>query len=182
MYKKKDLILIAKTSFGKSVPIQAVSALVPGTITIIILPLNKVSEEQTAKIACLPGTRPCLVTADTIKANPNIFADIQQGKYTHILLSPEHALGEHFALISRDASFTSKVLMVAVDEVHLVKQWGLSEFRKDYSQLAGLRSKLGDDVVWFACSATVDADTMSKVIAHVKFHPMVKILRTSIER
>src|SRR4051812_14201306 len=72
--------------------------------------------------------------------------------------------------------------MVAIDEVHLVKQWGLSEFCKDYSQLAALRSKLGGKVVWFACSATVDADTMGKVIAHVKFHPMVKILCTSIDR
>src|SRR6266516_819393 len=182
IYKRTDLILIAKTSFGKSVPIQAVSALVPETITIMILPLNKVGEEQAAKIAKLPGTQPCLVTADTVKTDQNIFADIQRRKYTHILISPEQALGEHFTQISRDPSFTSKVTMVAVDEVHLVKQWGLSEFRKDYSRLAELRSRLGESVVWFACSATIDADTKEKVIAHVKFHPMVEILRTSIDR
>ena len=56
-------------SFGKCVPMQAVSTLVPGTITIMILLLNMGGEEQVAKIAKLPRTQLCLVTADTIKAD-----------------------------------------------------------------------------------------------------------------
>ena len=75
-YEKKDLVLVAKTSFGKSVPIQAVSALCRNTIIIMIIPLNKVGEQQAEKISKLPGARPCLVTADTVKANPNIFEEI----------------------------------------------------------------------------------------------------------
>src|SRR5437762_12230833 len=101
-YKKKDLILVAKTSFRKSVPIQAVSVLRRNTITIMIIPLNKVGEQQAEKISKLPRAKPCLVTADTVRANANIFEEIRKGIYTHVLISPEQALAAEFADISKD--------------------------------------------------------------------------------
>ena len=45
---------------------QAPSAVVPNSITIVIIPLNKIGEEQLSKIRSLKATRPYLITSDTI--------------------------------------------------------------------------------------------------------------------
>src|SRR4051812_48616873 len=148
----------------------------------MIIPLNKVGEQQAEKISKLPGAKPCLVTADTVRANTNIFEEIRKGIYTHVLISPEQALAAEFADISKDPAFKSKVWMVAIDEVHLVKQWGISKFREEYSKLGELRSRLGHNIAWFGCTATFDAETRKKAISSVRFNKAVDIIRTSVDR
>ena len=44
-YEKKDLVLVAKMLFGKSISIQAMLALRHNIIMIMIIPLNKVGEQ-----------------------------------------------------------------------------------------------------------------------------------------
>ena len=63
MVDRKDLMLIAKTSFGKSMMFQAISAIIPSRITIVIVPLTTIGEQQRDKIASFPGTKPILLTA-----------------------------------------------------------------------------------------------------------------------
>jgi hypothetical protein len=46
IYNYTDIILIAQTSFSKSLIIQAVSILYKGTISLIFLPLNEIAKEQ----------------------------------------------------------------------------------------------------------------------------------------
>jgi hypothetical protein len=53
-------ILIAKTSFGKSMIPQYVSALKRNTMTIMIIPLTELGKEQLQKIQSLPECRPVL--------------------------------------------------------------------------------------------------------------------------
>src|SRR4051794_22485846 len=72
--------------------------------------------------------------------------------------------------------------MVAIDEVHLVKQWRISKFREEYSKLGELRSRLGHNVAWFGCTATFDAETRKKAISSVRFNKAVDIIRTSVDR
>ncbi len=45
IYKRKDLILIAKTSFGKSMILQAVSLLIRKSIAVVVLPLDQIGLE-----------------------------------------------------------------------------------------------------------------------------------------
>jgi hypothetical protein len=92
IYKRKDLILIAKTSFGKSMILQAASILIRKSITLVVLPLNQIGLEQAEYITRIGG-RPCLLNADTISAK--VLADIRNGKYTHVLISPELAIGDN---------------------------------------------------------------------------------------
>jgi hypothetical protein len=61
--ERKDLILIAKTSFGKSLIPQAVPLLLRGQVIICILPLNVIGEEQVEKVARLPGLTRKLLAA-----------------------------------------------------------------------------------------------------------------------
>lgn len=119
IYRKKDLILIAKTSFGKSMILQAVSVLQDKTTSIIILPLNQIGKEQSRYIKQIGG-RPCLLNKDTI--NDKVLTDIQKAKYTHILISPELAIGDQFHEVLSAPNFSSKLALVVVNETHLVAQ------------------------------------------------------------
>ena len=58
---------------------------------------------------------------------------------------------------------------MAVDELHLVALWG-SGIRPQYAQLSLLRRRLGGDVPWFGCSATLDQKTLDIAREHFTAH------------
>src|SRR5699024_9886179 len=178
IYKRTDLILIAKTAFGKSMVLQAVSVLLEKTITLIILPLQQIGVEQAESIERIGG-RPCFLNADTI--NPSILSEIKEGKYTHILISPELAIGDKFRSILLDQGFRGCLRLVAIDEAHLVLLWGKG-FRTSYAKLNLIRSIIGAEIPWFACSATLDGHALNSLRINVQFNKDVKIQRTSINR
>ena len=57
IFERRDLMLVAKTSFGKSMIMQALPCLIPNAVVIIVLPLNVIGSEQIKKIAKLPYVR-----------------------------------------------------------------------------------------------------------------------------
>ena len=179
IYDREDLILIAKTSFGKSMIPQAVSALRRNTITIMIIPLTALGEEQYHKMERLPGCKPCLLTAKTI--TKMVMRKIRNSEYTHILLSPELANSPEFSNVATDPIFKSRVGLVVVDELHVVKQWG-REFRKQYGRLSSLRRKLGTGIPWFGTTATLPDATLEAVKKSVAFKEDVRVIRTSVDR
>ena len=89
LYTKQDMLLVAKTSFGKSAVLQLLPLLVPDAAVLIILPLNAIGSEQVAKIQALPCAKPIHLKADN--NHNNTLSDIRRGRYTHIFLSPEIA-------------------------------------------------------------------------------------------
>jgi superfamily II DNA helicase RecQ len=46
LYQKEDLVLVAKTSFGKSLIMQILPCLVPNSCIVVILPLLALGSEQ----------------------------------------------------------------------------------------------------------------------------------------
>ena len=178
LFEEKDMILVAKTSFGKSMIMQAMPCLYRASVVIIILPLNAIGAEQKAKIEELPGTRPVHVFTETISAR--LLREIRIGVYTHILISPEMLVGKRFHKILTNPTFRAHVGLVVIDEVHLVANWGGS-FRSSYTQLWKVRSLLGRRP-WFACTATLD-DTTFKIVQELAgFRNNINIVRTSIDR
>jgi superfamily II DNA helicase RecQ len=178
IYKRKDLILIAKTSFGKSMILQAVSILTRKSTTVVVLPLDQIGQEQAEYITRIGG-RPCFLNADTI--SPKVLTNIQNGKYTHILISPELAIGDKFYATAINLVFKERLSLVVIDEAHLVSQWGRG-FRTDYARLGQLRSLFGGCVPWFACSATLDSEALKELKKGVGFEDDVTTMRTSIDR
>ena len=178
IYKRKDLILIAKTSFGKSMILQAVSVLIRKSTTVVVLPLDQVGLEQTEYITRIGG-RPIFLNADTISMK--VLTDIQNGKYTHILISPELAISDKFHATAIHPGFKERLGLVVIDEAHLVSQWGRS-FRTEYARLGQLRALFGSHVPWFACSATLDDEALKKLKEGAGFEDDVTIMRTSIDR
>ena len=178
VYLRKDLILIAGTGFGKSMVLQAVSLLLQRSITLVILPLNQIGNEQFEFIREIGGI-PCFVNGETI--SPKLLNEVQQGCFTHVLISPELAISDDFRCIASSPSFKQQVSLVVVDEAHLVYHWGRA-FRTAYSRLNLLRGWLGSQIPWFACSATLDPQTLESLRKGISFGPDVKIQRMSIDR
>lgn len=99
-----------------------------------------------------------------------------------VLLGPELALSETFKTkVLRDPLFQQKLALVAIDEAHVVWEWGES-FRTHYSQLVVLRSFIRRTVPWLACSATLDPQTLLKVQELCGFDSSVFIQRNSVDR
>ena len=176
---KQDLLLAAKTSFGKSVIFQLLPLLFSNGIILIILPLNAIGEDQRQKIEELPGASPMLLRAENNTVE--VRQKIRQGAHTHVLLSPEIACSLEFKRQVLDfPEFKSRVRAVAVDEVHLTVDWGKC-FRKSYAMLRNLRQSLGDRP-WFGCSATLDRETLASMEELRIFKHDAHTLRTSVDR
>ena len=179
VFQKKDLLLAAKTSFGKSVIFQSAPLFCRGGVGIIIIPLDRIGEEQHTKIQRLPGARSIFINGRTDKTDA-LAQDIEMGMYTHLIMSPEIAAG-WFASIASKPSFKRRVSVVAVDELHLVALWG-SGFRPQFAQLSVLRGRLGANIPWFGCSATLDKETLDIARKMTGFQVNCDFFRSSVDR
>ena len=80
---QKDLILIAKTGFGKSLVFNSVPFL-RGGVALIIMPLNAIEEGQTTALLRVNNHASCspiILNGDS--NTPELRADIQKGCYSH---------------------------------------------------------------------------------------------------
>lgn len=166
IFKQLDIILIARTSFGKTLIIQAYS-LITDRITILISPLVKLAEEQRNSLLAIPRATPLLITADTRKADPKMFERVGAGAHSHIVLGPEQTQSDLFQQAIRTPAFEQRCGLVAIDEAHLLSEW--AEFRSAYIMLRNLRFVLPRYVHWFACTATASEETLTKIMKHGGF-------------
>jgi superfamily II DNA helicase RecQ len=139
--KGKDVCLLARTGFGKSLVFQAlywmhVKTLMqkPGRertgiarpkkgITIVFVPLSGLGEEQVEKLNRDEGKEVAFFF-DRSKMEPHHVRDIAAGKYRIVYLSPEKALSQTSSdYLWSQPEFRAQVNLVAVDEVHLVHDW-----------------------------------------------------------
>ena len=158
IFNKGDTLLIARTGWGKSIIFHAFSVLTR-LITLQIIPLSKLGDEQLDDIRRLGDTRPVLVTSETKARERDMFRRIRQNEYTHILFGPEQASASAFRELLKEPEVQSQIGLVAIDECHTVSQW--SEFRPEFTMIGELRMILRRDIVWLACSATMDATLTS---------------------
>lgn len=179
VYGWGDTILIAKTSFGKSLIIHSFSALA-GMVTIQITPLTKLAEEQRASIRRYPFCKPCLVDVNTKRRDPGLLEDIRLCRYTHVLMGPEQLASDEFRALLEDGQFRNAIGMVAIDECHLVSEW--EDFRSDYALIYELRRMLPSQVRWFGCTATMDGRTEERVKRFGGFDDTLEVIRTSVDR
>jgi len=185
IFCKGDTLLIARTGFGKSIIFQSFSVLTR-RLTLQIIPLSKLGDEQLSDIRKIPGAHPCLITADTKRQERQLLQEIKEGSYTHVLLGPEQASSRTFRAILRDPALQERIGLVAIDECHLTRQW--KDFRPEFSMLGELRIILPQHVIWFGCSATIDDETERTVLLSGGFRALgsnmyqTEIIRTSIDR
>lgn len=187
IFGEGDTILIARTGFGKSLIFQAFTVLT-NKITIQIVPLSKLGDEQFDRIKRLPNMKPCFINGVSKNRDRNLIKDVVACKYTHVLLGPEQAVSSEFQNALKSPQLSSQIGLVAIDELHLVKRW--ASFRPAFGQLKILRIILPQTVTWFGCTATLDSTTQQAVIKECGFRPLGRgdierqtaVIRTSINR
>lgn len=128
----KSVLLLARTGWGKSLIFQGLIHMMPADsrryITIIFVPLSGLAQEQVAELnergRKLGATTDEAIFYDKTKLADRHLDDIKQGRYKWVFLSPEKAL--HLGVFKQlweNSDFRSKVLLLAVDEAHLVSEW-----------------------------------------------------------
>ena len=96
-------------------------------------------------------------------------------------MGPETALSDKFAELLECEEFQQRLVLVAIDEVHLVQQWG-EKWREHYSRIEVLRHRIDKRVPWFATSATLDTATLKAIRESTGFQKNVKVIKTPIDR
>ena len=185
IFGKSDVLLIARTGFGKSLIFHAYTVLT-GKITLQLIPLTKLGDEQMDDIRRLDGAKPCLLNARTRAAEKGLIMRIASGEFTHVLLGPEQASSRSFRKALKSPELQAQIGLVAIDECHLVTQW--EKFRPAFTLLGQLRTILCKDIAWFGCSATLDDEAEQRVLDSAGFRSIgngmyqTEVIRTSVDR
>ena len=72
-------------------------------------------------------------------------------------------------------------MLVAIDELHVVSEWG-STWRPAYGKLSILRNRINPDIPWFGTSATLDPEMLIAVKELAGFDSTTTIQKTSVNR
>ena len=65
--------------------------------------------------------------------------------------------------------------LIVVNKAHLMSKWGRN-FHSIYMRLGQLWSLFEDDISWFTCFATLDAETLNKVKKRAGFNKNIMIM------
>lgn len=125
----KDTLLIAATSFGKSIVAQIAAVILALTnkLTIIIEPLTALSHDQVKKLQNLGISAAYLDSTQSEDEQQGVRKMLKNRELTILYLSPEK-LNPDFIPYE---IYKNDVGLVVVDECHCVTSWGHT-FRKDY--------------------------------------------------
>ncbi|OXV05476.1 hypothetical protein Egran_06756 [Elaphomyces granulatus] len=176
---RHDVILLARTGFGKSLIFQLAPLLRPG-ICLIISPLNALSSGQLESLDTFKeaGAKGLVIDGDS--NNQETRRQAASGEFTHVITSPEILNSRKFRQeVLQNEQFLSNLILVAIDELHVAQQW--ATFREDYGQLHKVRARIPRSVPWFGTSATLDSHTLEAAKSAVGFEGPIMI-RTSIDR
>src|ERR1700754_4625271 len=134
----RDTLAVLPTGSGKSA-IYQVAGLVRGGLTVVVSPLIALQRDQAAALAkhSKPDGEPVRVvmlnSSQHVGDRRAALAAVGAGEADFVMLGPEQlANAESIAAVTR-----AHVTLVAVDEAHLVSQWG-RDFRPEYLRLASV--------------------------------------------
>ena len=97
--------------------LQTAFILMHKLITVIVLSLNQIEQEQIEYITHI-NDRFCHLNMKTI--SKKILANIQYEKYTHILINSELAIDDKFHETATHSMFKKQFNLIIVNEAHLM--------------------------------------------------------------
>ncbi|GAB3675654.1 RecQ family ATP-dependent DNA helicase [Angustibacter aerolatus] len=166
----RDTLVVLATGGGKSA-IYQLGGLALGGLTLVVSPLVALQHDQLrglserehdghpVRSAQLNATLPAAERHETERA-------LGAGELDFLLLSPEQLVREPVRELL--TSSPRPVTLLAVDEAHLVSEWGF-DFRPDYLALAEVRHLVGDPTV-VALTATAPPQVQREVIERLDMH------------
>ena len=179
-HEKIDLLLLAKTGFGKSLIFQLFPFMTatPGVV-LILMPLKLLQAEQSELINQIPQGKGTVLNGEN--NTRNVLAGIANRGYTHISTSPEIALSKKFKSSVLDQSFfTDCLCLLAIDEIHLVEEWG-KNFQPMYTEIEKVRKRISCHVSLLGVSATLTKSIRLRVVEKAGFLPNYKLMQTPLD-
>ncbi|XP_068724074.1 ATP-dependent helicase wrn-1-like [Montipora capricornis] len=180
--EKKDVFVNLPTGFGKSLLYQALPLVFdltsqePGHIVVVVSPLIRLMEDQVSHLKWL-GLK--AVNISSLEEGEG--TRVESGEYSLVYESPEAWLkNEQWRFMLTNSVYSKKLCAIAVDEAHVVRQWGTSQdikikaFRESYSKLYELRS-LAPNVPVAALTATATKLTRDTVFNLLNMKNAVEI-------
>lgn len=102
--------------------------------------------------------------------------------YTHVFTSPEIALSKKFkANVLDHPRFSQRLSLLAVDEIHLVEEWGNS-FRPLYSEIEKVRKRVAPHVPLLGILATLTKSMRLRILPKAGFRDDYRLIQTSLDR
>lgn len=171
---RKGVVFTSGTGSGKTLCFLIPSLFVNTGITIIIAPLNVLSEQFQQRLESV-GIQAANVTGkhipdelfkvglhiySQIPVNDTVFQDIKENKYQFIITNPEVIRHDHrFLKLWSIESFTSRLFSIVFDEAHCISEWGDS-FRVDYAALGEIHFRAPSHTLFYLTSATLSPQAL----------------------
>ncbi|MGB0669887.1 MAG: DNA helicase RecQ [Rhodospirillales bacterium] len=156
----RDVLAVMPTGAGKSLCYQLPAVARPG-LTLVVSPLIALMRDQVAALASAGVEAGSLNSQSSPEDRRAIHDGLRDGTLRLLYLSPERLCsGDTIDYLARH-----NVRLLAIDEAHCVSQWG-HDFRPEYTQLGGVRDRLGGPQV-LALTATADAATRDDIACHL---------------
>jgi len=96
-------------------------------------------------------------------------------------MSPETAFNSvHFGMLWSEAGWRSRVQAVVIDEAHCISTWG-PEFRKDYSRIGDLCSRVPPGTSFLAVSATLHGQILQDVRRSLHYGSNVTVIKADTD-
>jgi superfamily II DNA or RNA helicase len=173
---KHNVMLISATGSGKSMAYQSLP-LLKGGVVLVIAPLNQLMNQQAERMETW-GIKAVALTQAVLQ-DTQVYPKVAAGHYQIVFASPECTLardGPLWSLLTKKDSFIKKLLYVAVDEVHLVLDWGQS-FRPEYANLPALRPYLDrHKIPIIGMTATANIEKLKSLCRILQFDDEKSIL------
>ena len=111
-----------------------------------------------------------------------MLAEIANGGYSHVFTSPEIALSKKFKRgILDHSSFTDWLCLLAVDEIHLIEEWG-KNFRPMYAEIEKVWKRIPCHVPLHGVLATLTKSVRARVVEKAGFLSNYRLLQMSLDR
>ena len=177
VFDRQDVLCIAPTGSGKSLCFQLPALLGEG-IVVVISPLISLMQNQTYSLNARAHQRGCPAIAAFL-GEGQLDASVQpralRGDFQLVYMTPEKLM---MSAEVRQALMRlhqeRRLYLLAVDEAHLVCEWG-SSFRKHYEQIGAFCVESLPGLPRLALTATAPAATTNTKCFPVRTHPEAPI-------
>ena len=172
----KDTLLIAATSFGKSLIAQIPAIILKDKLTVIIEPLTALSHDQVEKLQNLGIVADYLDSTQSKDEQQRVLKMLKKRELTLLYLSPEKLNPE---CIPHEI-YKNDIGLVVVDECHCVTFWGYT-FREDYLHIGDFIDSLKHHPTVLAMTASAPPEDRSEIMELLSMQD-AKCITTSLYR
>lgn len=171
-----DTLVIAPTSYGKSLIYQIPAVIQEKELTVVIEPLLALIHDQVEKLQSLGISAAYLDSTQTDKERDTVMKNLRNGDIQILYMAPERLETNILSQIEQK----NEIGMVVVDECHCVTTWG-NTFRNAYLTIGEHIKALRKRPVVVALSASIFPEDRPQILKHLSMKK-VKTFEVSLYR